>query len=316
METLRQPRRSIRSSFAIEHKGKRLEHLTRRSFLKLAGIAVLAHQLPGVHLPLDDAPELDFVYGRALTTVDVYAQPDRSAPQTASLWQHSVTPIHDRAGGWYRVDLGWIERRSVQPILSLPTYSAPVAAPPFLAEVAGASAAIRAWCGADAPLKTTLGHGAVLRVVDRLQIDELDWYGVAGDDGALAGWTQAAAWSPVTPPDFGVSGGWLHVDSRTHTLEAAYGGRTVLRAPVALGDGVTPGQYHVRRKEACQACTADGGVRGIPWQTGLDGGITLSGAYWHNDFGATIPGNSLEVPPPVAKWLYGWLADGANIICS
>ena len=277
---------------------------------------MLANQLPGVPLLLDDAPELDYVYGRALTTVGIYAQPDRSAAQTAKLWQNTVTPLNERAGGWYRVNEGWIERRSVQPILSPPSYSAPIEPPPFLAEVTGASAAIHAWCSAAAPLTATVGHGGVMRVVDHLRIDDLDWYGVAGDDGMLVGWTQAAAWSSVDVPDFRASGGWLHIDTSAHVLEAAQDGRMLVRAPVALGAGVKPGLYHVRCKNVCRACATDGAIQGVPWQIDLDGDLLISGAYWHNDFGTTISGRALELPPPVAKWLYGWLADGTNVICS
>ncbi len=80
-------------------------------------------------------------------------------------------------------------------ILSGPDESNPISDHGWI-EVVAPVAAVRQWCAPDAPLVTRIGHGGIVRVIDRLPGDTL-WYGIASETGDLLGWSQAAHWKPV-----------------------------------------------------------------------------------------------------------------------
>lgn len=277
--------------------------LSRRQFLQAAGIAVAAHALPRLPAP---APTFDPVYGqtlfgRALETLPVYAAPDTAAPLVARLWSDTIAPILDVNAGWYRLPDGFAPRQYIQPMIAPARWIETPSAPPFWAEVTGALAIVRTACAATAPIRARVGHGGVLRVIDYLPGDGIDWYGVAEREGGdLLGWTQTAAWMPISidqaPPTLS-----LVIDAESHHLTARDGDHVLLTAPIAVGDRLPPGIYPITQRQPTM--TPDMHV-GTPWRLTFGNNWSLSGVYWHNDFGASAPGAALQVTPPLAKWLY------------
>lgn len=276
--------------------------LSRRQFLQAAGITVAAAYLPRF-API--APRFDAVFGRALSSVSVHAIPSSDAPLVTHLWSDAVTPILDASGAWYRLPEGYARREGLQPMIAPARRSAAPAAPPFWGEVTGAVAIVRAYCAADAPISARIGHGGVLRVVDYLPGDGIDWYGVAeGDD--LLGWTQTAVWSPARI-DSAAPALSLAIDPAAQRLTVYDGGDALLTAPISTGRELPPGAYPLTEQQAVSARQDD--YRGVPWTLRFGDDLRLTGAYWHNHFGTAAPGAAVQVTPPLAQWLYSRAAE-------
>lgn len=304
--------------------------LSRRHFLKLAGIALLAPTTKQF-IPFEIAqPAYEFpaVMGRTLTAAPVYAMPDGAVHRR--LFPDTVVSLLDSAGDWYRAAGGYVRRADVQPMQPRPTLIAPPA-PPFWAEVGAAVAVVRAWCAADAPLVARVGHGGVLRVVDALTLNDDRWYALADAADAPLGWALASAWDALTPPlplslsnfvraargeeiaplslnlgrgSEGVRG--ITLDRAARTVTAYAGDRAVLRAPALVGDAVVAGEYPLTAQQISARHQAEHvEYHGTPWIT-VFGEIRLMGAYWHHRFGAVMPGYDVQVAPAAARWLYRW----------
>lgn len=290
---------------------------SRRQFLQLVGVTLLANQLKLP--PLFDLPSHSpsAVCGRALSVVPVYS----GQSVVGQLWPDSVIPILGLEGDWFRVAEGYVRRVSLQPMQPYePAEDVPLPESAFWAEVAGPVAAIRRWCAADAPLATRIGHGGVARVIDALPDERTGkvWYGVAAEAGDLLGWTQAVHWRPAqaqvqTAPDRAV-----HIDLSTQRLMAWDGDQPVLRALISTSPSLPPGNYAVTGRQT-------GGFRfhspehpnafyGLPWAVFFGNNRALVGVYWHNQFGAPVPGPAVQLTPLLARWLYGWLGDEGRVI--
>lgn len=292
-----------------------MTQLSRRQFLHLAGVTLLAAHLPDaaalIGAAADAAPELTAQQGRALLAASVHARPHAAAPVTGRLWPDSVVTIADAGAGWYRVAGGFVERGALQPVACCQP-AGPVVAPtpPFWAEVAGPVAAVRGWCAADAPLITRIGHGGTAQVIAAPPPGAASaprWYGLADEAGALLGWAQAAQWQPAQVRPGGAA---LRLEiTRRHQLAVFVGERPALRAAVAAGTRLKPGTYPLRRARIAGPPLAlveydSAALHGAPWQLDLGEQYRLTGAYWHNRFGGWAPGPDIQVPPFLARWLY------------
>jgi hypothetical protein len=192
-------------------------------------------------------------------------------------------------------------------------------APPFWAEVAAPVAPIRQWGAADAPLVTRIGHGGVLRIIDRLpgNREGTTWYGVASENGLLFGWTQAIFWRPVDTRTSTAVQPILLIDQNSQHLTAYDGEEIVLRAPMSTGEIMIPSSYPVSGRYPTgileNVPEYPQGLHGVPWTIRLGEDYQLSGAYWHNRFGSTVSGPAIQVPPVLAHWLYDWLGDNGIV---
>jgi hypothetical protein len=166
---------------------------------------------------------------------------------------------------------------------------------------------VREYCAANAPVVARVGHGGVLRVVALLPGD---WYGVADDENSpLLGWVLAAVISPIAL-DNAAPTLTLAVDTAAFRLDVYEGDQPLLSAPVAIGGELLPGSYPVTLRNMTAA--PQDAFHGVPYALGF-GDQQLTGAYWHNRFGAPSPGAALQVTPPLAGWL---LPRAAEIIIS
>lgn len=301
-----------------------MAQFSRRQFLHLAGVTLLAAHLPGFAALAEaaaSAPAVAVQQGRTLLPASVHARPSADAAVVGRLWPDSIVPLADASAGWYRTAGGFVERGAVQPVARRsPTEAAPAPAPPFWAEVAGPVAAVRRWCAADAPLVARIGHGGTAQVVAAPPPGAAGgppWYGLADGAGALLGWTQTAQWRPVRPEAEGEGAALrLEIARRDSQLTVFVGERPALRAPVAAGARLEPGRYPLRRARVAGPPLAlveygDGALYGAPWQLDLGGQYWLTGAYWHNRFGGWAPGPDVQVPPFLARWLYAQTGPGS-----
>jgi hypothetical protein len=272
--------------------------LSRRRFLQLAGITVAAAHLPRFAAA---APHFDPIYGRALRTVPIYAAPYTDAPIIKQMWSDTIAPILEESGDWYRLRKGYALRQDLQPMIAPARPNLLTATPPFWGTVSGAIAVVREWCAVSAPIVTRIGHGGVLRVIDVLPGEGIDWYGVAEtENGDLLGWTMAAVWSPAEPDD-ALPHLILAIDTAAQRMNVQDGEPIILTAPISTGRSLAPGIYpRADQRESARS----GDHHGAAWNICFGHDLDLAGVYWHNAFGAPIPGAALQVTPPLAKWLY------------
>ncbi len=157
--------------------------LSRRSFLQLVGASLAATALRPTSSLLA-AANTEAYLGRAFSALPIYTTRNATAAPIAHLWPDSVATILDRDDDWYQIAGGWVRRAGLQPMLpyAADTYRF-VQAAPFWAEVAAPVAPVRAYCAADAPLVTRIGHGGVSQVIDTLPGEPNGWYGIADQHG-------------------------------------------------------------------------------------------------------------------------------------
>lgn len=274
-----------------------MPQLSRRQFLKFAGIALAGSQLPDLHVWAE--PASDHVYGRALYAAPVYSQPESSAPMVRHLWPDNVLPLHDTSGAWYRVEEGYVERSALQPVNQRPSQAAPSQSP-FWAEVVAPVAPVWQWCAVDAPLVTRIGHGGAAHVINRLP----GWYAVADDQDRLLGWSQALHWTPV---QFQPSDTPLEIVVVGDQMTAYRLSQPVASAPVSLGQPIPPGTYALEKGligGLCCHLPSEGDYHGASWQLRFGDQFEITSAYWHNRFGQPVVGPSIQVTPVLGRWLY------------
>lgn len=287
--------------------------LTRRTFLQLVGTTVAATTLRPL-TGLAAAVDAETSFGRAFAAVPVYATPDANQPAVGRLWPDSKVSIVDGAGDWYRLSNGWVRREGIQPMLPYDAddYIFHVQAP-FWAEVAAAAASVRAYCSADAPLVTRVGHGGVMQVIDALPGEPNGWYGVADENGTLMGWTQGVFWRPVTAADASSEGRTLRFDRSTFLMSAFERDELILQSPFSSGEALKAGQAQAIRGAIGGRNLS--GYAGVPWEMKFGQNPVIVGAYWHNQFGQAVrDGAAIQLTPLLARWAYGWLGDDGYIV--
>ena len=289
--------------------------LSRRSFLQLVGASLAATALRPT-FSLLAAANGDAYQGRALSALPIYASRSVTTEPIAQLWPDSITSILDSDDEWYQVPNGWVRRDGLQPMLPYNTRDYQfINAVPFWAEVAAPVAPVRAFCAADAPLVTRIGHGGVSHVIDALPGEPNGWYGIADQNGDLLGWTQGVYWRSVEVEFTGGDNHTLYIDRKRGLMRAFAGANLMLEIPFSAGSGLQTGDFTARRGAiGGLKLYADKQYEGVSWQTLFGNGQMITGIYWHNRFGQAVEGGTaVQTTPLLARWLYGWLGDDAHI---
>ena len=272
-----------------------MPQLSRRQFLKFAGIALGYSQMPGLAQWSPQAA----VYGRALYATLVHEHPTATAAVVNNLWPDSVIPLVETHQTWYRVQDGYVERSALQPMTPHPPQTT-LSEPPFWAEVTAPVAPVWQWCAVDAPLVTRIGHGGAVRIIDCLP----GWYAIADEKDNLLGWSQAANWSPVQSHasdealDIKIDGSQMTVYRMNQFVAAA---------PVSISHPIPPGTYVLEKGEIgglyCHISARER-YHGASWQLRFGNDFELNSVYWHNRFGQAVPGPSVQITPVLGRWLY------------
>jgi hypothetical protein len=283
-----------------------LEHLSRRHFLQITGIALLSRAVAFNSLPL---PDSSTVLGRALTASPIYRH---DGVRVTTLWHNSVVRILDADPQRYRLPQGFVHRQHIQPMIMQPP-AVTIPPLPFWAEVSGPVAVIRAACAADAEQISSIGHGGVMSVIERLPDGSggVEWYGIAADDGTHIGWSQASAWRPIIDSQAPSSANRLNIDLSAQRLTAFDDDQPVFSAPISTAGSLQPGYYRLRARRPGGCC---GSYQGAPWHSDFDGGVRLAGVYWHNQFGSKVAGHDIHTTPLLARWLHDGLSDDTALI--
>ena len=128
-----------------------------------------------------------------------------------------------------------------------------------------------------------------------------------------------AKFAPAPKPE-DMAERWVAVDLFEQTLIAYEGDRPVFATLVSSGlpqwstnEGGFPIWARLERDSMSGATGAPDAyaLQAVPWTMYFDGGISLHGAYWHDDFGYRRSHGCVNLSVSDARWLYEWTAETA-----
>jgi len=281
--------------------------LSRRAFLRLAGISLIAVQVPLPVLSVIHKP----MYARTFNVVPVQSAPTVASALVRHLWPNSILEIEAIESGWYRLVDGFVPIESLQPMHPYtPDVADPVLEIGIPVTVSGPAAAVRQWCAADAPLVTHIGHGGTAYVSDYLPDIYSGWYAISDTDHNVLGWTQSIFWSSVIELEMPAQSHQVVVNRQTHEISVYTADRLLIQSACSVGDLVDTGDYPLTGR---QYATRQGNRYGVPYSLYADG-LSLYGVYWHNRFGTSHPGLSIELPILTAATIYSMLDEKSHIL--
>ncbi|NPA93096.1 MAG: L,D-transpeptidase [Chloroflexi bacterium] len=308
--------------------------LSRRDFLKLAGLGLLGLALPAfnlrrVEMPPDQQGRVAYDY------VDLYAKPSFDAKRLTRLWHDQVVPIAAVVIGaekpaynrlWYYVpQRGYVHSGGVQPVRVELNSPQEIPEGGVLAEVTVPFTDVYRSVERTRPPVYRLYYATTHWVVGLVKdASGQAWYRIEDDKWKETYYyaparhirilkpSDVAPLSPHVPPEEKR----IRVDL-THQIVTAYeGGRAVYAAKTATGMGYfgTPvGEFRTFHKRPYRHMAAgnraepDYDLPGIPWVCYItENGISFHGTYWHNDFGKPRSHGCLNLSPTAAKWIYRW----------
>ncbi|MBM6402605.1 L,D-transpeptidase family protein [Phycicoccus sonneratiae] len=121
----------------------------------------------------------------------------------------------------------------------------------------------------------------------------------------------------------GVGEKWIDVNLSRHTM-TAYVGADVVYGPVAMVNGsaekpTVTGTFAVYYKNplmTMRGSNADGTnyeTPNVPWSSFFHRGFALHGAPWRSSFGYSASHGCVNLPVPVAKWVYDFATIGTTV---
>jgi hypothetical protein len=281
--------------------------LSRRDFLRLAGISLIAAQMP---LPAFSTAQKS-MYARAFSAVAIQSAPTVESALVRHLWPNTILEVEGIESGWYRLADGFVPVESLQPMQPFfPDGTQPVLETGMPITVSGPVAALRQWCAADAPLVTHIGHGGTAYVADYLPDIYSGWYAISDADHSLLGWSQSSFWSSMTETEIPLQANQVVVNRQTNQISVYVGDRLLLQSACSVGDLVDKGAYPLTGR---QFASRQGSRYGIPYAFRADG-LSMYGVYWHNRFSTNHPGTAVELPVLTAATLYNILDEKSHIL--
>ena len=245
---------------------------------------------------------------------------------------------------WYRTRGGWVHSAWIQPMdfHDRPAIYRKLGPNGFFwIEVIEPKTAAHKEPSPLSPKAYDYYYGSVY-LVDEVAIDEREvvWYRTYDEyTDREAGiepthyWAQAHQVRRVHESEFTairpeVADKRIRVDLKAQTATCYEGDRVVLTTKVATGTrfmqldgsvadfGTPVGEHRVVLKQPSRHMRASEAERntdgwfdlpGVPWVTFFTReGIGFHGTYWHNDYGAPRSHGCINVPIPVAKFIYRW----------
>ncbi|NOY99347.1 MAG: L,D-transpeptidase family protein [Chloroflexi bacterium] len=316
--------------------------LSRRDFLKLAGLGLAGAFLPG----LSPKAAVNGLYpdqeGRvAEKSISVYDSISFEGERVNTYWRDLILPItgiyvsddenaYNRI--WYRIgDEGYAYSGGIQPVRTVlhdPVFDLPPEG--ALAEVTVPYTDARREAKSDAQIAYRLYYKTthwVERTISNL-VDEQVWYRLADDK-----WKDEYYYAPashlrilpeeeLTPISPDVPNYRKSIEVRlSQQLVVAYEGSTpVFATRAATGAQFSTGRYYTPKGEfityhkrpsrhmAAGNLAANGyDLPGVPWVMYItESGISFHGTYWHNDFGRPRSHGCINLSMQAAKWLFRW----------
>jgi len=323
-----------------------MDTLTRRNFIRAAGLAGLGMAAPPVWRALaagDSAPWSGpalgwpggYSLGRVtLNVLTAYAEPSWHAPATGVLYYDDVVGVQGAVEGeglygnnnvYLKTEHGFLYSSFVQPVRDQHNGVKGDVDEGFWAEVSVPFSDARAAPDPAASRRSRMYHSTVHRVVGLAPgADGQPWYEVSEE--WFTYFIPAAHLRPISPGEVGPIGGdpaakRIEVHIGSQSLTAFEGDRPVLTTLCSTGvpGWDTPfGDYPIIDKRHGTRMTGAASdehynLPGVPFAAYITRSwIAIHGAYWHNDYGRRRSHGCINVPPEVARWLFQWTTPPAN----
>lgn len=293
--------------------------LTRRQFLQVLGITTAASTL-GLMTALDLSVPIDpFIP----PTGDLLA---RTLVRKRTHLTDRVAPILETTDRQIRTWEGWIHRGHIQPILAL-DYHPPTT---FYTEhhsvsgwvnVAAPSAAVWQSASALSVLLTTIGHGGIMHVIDRLPPQNADspaWIALATADGDLLGWSQAHLWRAAHNHTPIANNRYAAIDREARSITAYQDDQAVFSAPISIHGTLHASMLTIdAHRLGASIIHNNQQFYGVAHTLAFGEQPTqvIGGAWWHNRFGTNtkVQGHAVQTTIHAARALYTFLPDGAEL---
>lgn len=188
-----------------------------------------------------------------------------------------------------------------------------------------ASGAVRAVVEDASDGRVVTNAGPVARAVAKTLVAGRDYAGSFAYRTLPATWTERRVAAGAENLAYAAAEGekWIDVDLGRHTM-TAYVGAKVVYGPIAMVNGAakTPtvtGTFHVYYKNplmTMRGANADGTnyeTPDVPWSSFFFRGFALHGAPWRSSFGYAASHGCINLPVPVAKWVYGFATMGTTV---
>jgi hypothetical protein len=313
------------------------EQISRRNFLKLSGLGLLAAILPtnGKPQQLSTQPSGRVIY----PSIKVFDIPSFSGESVRLYWQDAVVPISAVSIGdeepaynriWYKIgDLGYAHSGGIQPVIV--RLNEPIANIPrdgILAEVTVPfTDAVYEPDKKDAVAyrfyyETT--HWVTGLVESR---DGKPWYRILDDKWEFLYYVPAEHIRLIYQDELKPRSRQVPLNAKR--LEVRIGDQMVLAyehdrlvwaaraatgARFSNGNYSTPGGRHMTFHKRPSRHMARGNLAyngfdlpGVPWVCYITkSGIAIHGTYWHNDYGKPRSHGCINLAPRAAKWVYQW----------
>lgn len=322
-----------------------LNALTRRDFLKLAGLSMAAAFLPADLTRTRPASGLlsDHEGRIAAKSAQLFDAPGFDANPLNEIWQDITLPIteiaiskdedaHNRI--WYKLgDEGYAYSGDIQPVrtrLNKPLYEHPEDG--RLAEVSVPYTDARREPSEDAEFAYRLyyetTHWVVKTIVEK--VTDKVWYQLRDDKWKDVPYYVLASHLRIIPtdelipisPDVPEYKKSIEVRLRQQIVVAYEGSHPVFAARASTGTRFASGSYYTpqgifttyykrpsRHMATDNLANSGYDLPGVPWVLYITkGGVSFHGTYWHNDFGAPRSHGCINLAPYAAKWLYRWAA--------
>lgn len=314
--------------------------LSRRDFLKLSGYGLLGMVLPNLPLRLPAQDDFDNLLGRVTDRILwSHEAPDPKSGRVKLYWRDLVFPIANTTISddetaynrvWYQLkDGSFVYSGSVQPVRTLLNEPQMIPLKGALGEVSVPYTDAREQADPASKVIYRLYYETVHWITASAisPVDGSKWYSLLDDKFKQFYYAPAehlrllpdaelAPLSPTVPDEEKL----IEVRLNDQLLLAYERGNIVFATRVASGAVLRTGTYttpngnfitfHKRptRHMAAGDITASGfDLPGVPWVLYItDGGISLHGTYWHNDFGRPRSHGCVNLTPQAAQWLFRW----------
>jgi len=313
-------------------------NISRRDFLKTAGMAGMGLMLPPLGIERPDTPRRkptntfshwdDSPLGRVqLNVMTVYAEPSWRSAHRGYYYYDDVVPVVEVVEGeglyptnstWLKIDEGYIYTSWMQPVREEPPN------PTEKIDERGAwgvvtvpKASARSGPGDQFYEREKMVYNTTHHIIGV----ENDYYRIKGVYGGEY-WLKAAEVRVIKPeeikpisPDVPPEEKRIEISIREQRLVCYEGDEEVMTYLVATGIPDTPtplGSYSVNLKRLGQRMTGGMGnmwynLPGVPWVAYFTPSyVATHGTYWHNDYGRMHSNGCVNLPPEAAKWIFRW----------
>ncbi len=312
-------------------------HLSRREFLKLSGAGALSLLLPrwvhAAELPTDQQARV------AEEKIEVFDAPSFSANPQKTYWRDMVLPITAVTLGdnqpefnrvWYQIgEEGFVHSGPLQPVRTqLNEAVETIPDKGTLAEVTVPFTDAHWRADKNYPVAYRMYY-ATTHWVAGLAHDKRGkpWYRLRDDKWKFSYFVPAAHLRLLPPdeltplsPELPMEAKRIEVLTGPQVVVAyemdqpVFMARTATGAKFSNGDFSTPAGVHVTSHKRPYRHMAAGNLAyngydlpGVPWISYItEGGISLHGTYWHNNFGRPRSHGCINLTPQDAKWVYRW----------